>query len=170
MKRNRPANDDVQRVRGRVISGEHVSVVKVDPIKLGADGFASAEVVFDRPVAISLSSLIPDPEERADLDRTLRAILTCESSRMDDILAAGGMDPKTDLVGHDFEGSEFVGTPERPLDLRGWDMSHCDLRNVVFEHILVDETTRLDGADLEGISGAGAEMILELQVAVPKGP
>lgn len=170
MTKGRPANDDVQSVRGTVLSGDSVSIVRTGPIRIGADGTATAEVTFDRPVEIPLSALLPDRAEREDLYRTLDAVLNCESDRMDDILAAGGMDPTKDLAGNDLADSAFVGTADRPIDIRNWDLSGCDLSNALFEHVLVDETTNLHGAILEGISGSDADKILALQGPAPKKP
>ena len=167
MRIGKPSNDDVQVVEGRVISGDRTAVVRTGPIRIGADGTARAEVVFDRPVEIPLSALIPDEKERDDLHRALDGILNCESNRFDDILAASGMDPRSDLAGNDLAGSEFVGTQERPLDIRGWDLSRCDLTGAVFEHVLADETTNLDGAELEGIAGPDADRIRELAATGP---
>lgn len=156
------ANDDTQVVEGKVTNGEGVSSFTAGPIRMGADGTARAEVVFDQPLNIPLSALIPDDKEREDFNSTITAILTSDSGRYDDIFAVAGMDPASDLIGSDFSGSEFVGTAERPLDMRGWNLSHCVLSNSVFEHVIVDETTNLTNVEIEGISGPDAERIAEL--------
>lgn len=65
-------------------------------------------------------------------------------------------------------GVEFVGTPERPIDLRGWDLSGCDLTGARFEHVIADETTLLEDADLTDITGGDRDAILDLaQQATP---
>lgn len=157
-------NDDRQIVRGHVISGDEITVVKTGPIKLDANGRAVAEIVFDRPITvpIPLEALIPDPQERDDLMEALENIFESESSRLDDLVDAGGMDPTWCFIGGDLSGTHLVGTPDRPIDLRGWNLSRCDLTGSVFEHVLVDETTILDDAILDGITGSDADTILAL--------
>lgn len=157
----KPENDDRQTVRGTVISGDRVAVVKTGPIKIGDDGRAEAEVIFDRPVSISLGAVF-SPEDMQEINEVLGEIADSESNRFDDLVAITGMDVTRDLVGMDFPGSEFIGTPDRPLDLRGWNLTGCDLSEAIFEHVLVDEKTNVKDANLTGIHGPDAHLILAL--------
>lgn len=159
---SKPSNDDRQTVRGNVLSGDQISIVRTGPIKLGADGTAHAEVILDQPAPISLSALMPDPQDRADLFKDLASVLTLQSDRFDDLVAAGGMDPAIAFIGADLADSEFCGTAERPLDLRGWNFSGANMTGAVFEHVIIDETTKLDGARLDEISGTDADQVLAL--------
>ncbi len=157
---NSPSNDDRQTVRGSVLSGDQISVLRTGPIKLGADGTAHAEVILDQPVPISLSALMPDPQDRADLFKDLASMLTLQSDRFDDLVAAGGMDPAIAFIGAELTKSEFCGTAERPLDLRNWNFSGANMTGALFENVIVDRTTKFDGAKLEGIGGADADRVL----------
>jgi hypothetical protein len=157
---SKPSNDDRQTVRGNVLAGDEISIVRTGPIKLGADGTAHAEVILDQPVPISLSALMPDPQDRADLFKDLASILTLESDRFDDLVAAGGMDPAIAFVGTDLAKSEFCGSAERPLDLRGWNFSGADMTGALFQHVIIDRSTKFDGAKLDGIVGDDPDRVL----------
>ena len=157
----KPDNDDRQTVRGRVISGDRVSVMKTDAIRIGHDGAAVAEVVFDRPIAIPLEAIFSQQEVR-EIAGVLQDIAESESDRFDDLFKLSKVDVARALEGMSFESSEFVGTPDRPLDMRGWNLTGCDLTDANFQHILVDATTIVAGANLKGIHGVDAHLILSL--------
>ena len=94
-------------------------------------------------------------------------ILSSDIQRFDDLAASFGLDPAYAFVGMKMHEVEFVGTPERPFDLRGWNLTRCDLTGARFEHVVVDETTVLDEADLTDITGDGADDVLALVPASP---
>jgi hypothetical protein len=162
------ANDDRQTVEGKVTQGPDGATVEIGPVRVGPDGRAEAEVVFDRPLVLPLSALFPDPEARGRVEAGINAVLESDATRFDDLLAAAGLDPATDLAGASFAGIEFAGEPGRPLDMRGWDLSGCDLAGCRFEHVLADGTTNLAGADLDGAYGPDAGLVASLAAAPPR--
>lgn len=94
-------------------------------------------------------------------------ILASDLQRLDDLAETFGLRPDIAFVGMDMKGADFVGTPERPFDLRGWNLARCDLTGARFEHVIVDETTLLEDADLTDITGADADAVLALVPASP---
>ena len=156
-----PDNDDRQTVQGRVIAGDRIAVVKTDAIKIGPDGTAVAEVVFDRPITIPLEAIFSH-QEVSEIAGVLGEIAASESDRFDDLFELSRVDVKRALAGMRFDGCEFVGTADRPLNMVGWNLSGCDFSDAKFEHILVDETTIIAGAILKGIHGEDARLILSL--------
>jgi len=161
--------DETQTVIGHVKDTPDGQVVEVEPFFFKGDVHTKVNIEFDRPVSLSLSDLFSDPAVRAEVESGIEAIFNLESSRIDDLLRAGNLDPATDLAGSDMAGADFVGTPDRPLDIRGWNLSEAVLDGCRFENVLVDETTILTGASANDISGdASADLVAELvQAANP---
>jgi uncharacterized protein YjbI with pentapeptide repeats len=98
--------------------------------------------------------------DKGSITEGVADILMGDLNRLDDLAAASGLQPDRAWVGMNLKGAGFIGTPERPIDLRGWNFTRCDLTGVKFEHVLMDENTIFDEANLTDIGGADAEDVL----------
>lgn len=67
-----------------------------------------------------------------------------KTERFDELVAAAGLDPQTDLIGADLQGADFAGSV-----LDGWDLSRCNLTGASFvgakvRNLRTDESIGLD--------------------------
>jgi hypothetical protein len=148
-------------VTGRVRETAEGVAVEIGPLPIGP-GENSFAVEFDKPVPIPLSVLFPDPAQLRRVEDTVGALLSTEETRFDELLKVAGMDPSKDLAGSDLSGIELDGTPELPLDMRGWDLNGANLDGAIVGHILVDGSTRLAGITIAGATGPGAAALVAL--------
>src|SRR5580700_8534307 len=85
--------------------------------------------------------------DHADLQLKLGRLFSAGTDRFDELLAAAGVNPKTDLVGADLQGANFTGSV-----MNGWDLSYCDLTGASFAGARIKNLIIRDavGVDLSG--------------------
>jgi uncharacterized protein YjbI with pentapeptide repeats len=83
--------------------------------------------------------------DKGSITEGVADILMGDLNRLDDLAAASGLQPDRAWVG---------------MNLKGWNFTRCDLTGVKFEHVLMDENTIFDEANLTDIGGADAEDVL----------
>jgi hypothetical protein len=87
--------------------------------------------------------MFEDPRLQANLGQ----LFSADSDRFDELIAAAGLDPKTDLVGADLRGANFAGSI-----MNGWDLSRCDLTGASFSGAKIRDLRTKDtiGLNLNG--------------------
>jgi hypothetical protein len=83
----------------------------------------------------------------AGLRSRLGRLFSAKTERFDELVAAAGLNPKTDLVGADLRGADFAGSI-----LIGWDLSRCELGGASFRGAKIRDlkTEGAVGVDLTG--------------------
>ncbi|NVK57332.1 MAG: pentapeptide repeat-containing protein [Alteromonadaceae bacterium] len=86
-------------------------------------------------------SIVPGINIQEKWMNAIEAIASSGSDSFTTLLSISGLNPAFDLEGCDFSGVDFSNT-----DLRGFNLSGCNLSGAYGVNVLVDPSTKLDGA------------------------
>lgn len=78
-----------------------------------------------------------------DCSRIVR-IIESKNDNFVHLVHEAGLDPRRDLIGCDLSNVDFSDS-----DLRGFNLSYCDLRGAIGHNVTFDQTTIFNGADIE---------------------